>query len=180
MDADRIGVERQDRAVAGNHGSLGDQANGAPDDLRWIVEHGTRPGSRYQSAIRFIRAVREHLGSYAETSRTTRIEQSRFRQAEQHQPAVEGRGGAGNGLGERGVARGHVEQRAMGFHVLKGDAFGGRDTGDSRNLVQDEILGFPGRDAKFPPPKTREIGKARMRADSDAMLPGEPDRLTEY
>ena len=54
----------------------------------------------------------------------------------------------------------HVEQRAVGLHVLHLYAFGRRHSGHSGDLVEDKVLGFLRSDIQLPASEADEVGKA--------------------
>ena len=125
----------------------------------WMTAPGCLPGD--ERAVRLVGAIGERLGGDAQPGGAARLQQLRTGQPEQNQRRIERGDGAGDRAGERGVPRGHVEERAVRLHVLQSDAFGGRHAGDRGDLIEHEILGFLRRHDHLAPAEAGEIGKAR-------------------
>ena len=68
----------------------------------------------------------------------------------------------------------------MRLDVRERGAFGGGNARDGGDLVQDKIFRFPGSDVQFAAAEARQIGKAGMGPDRDAVGPGQPDRRAQY
>lgn len=68
----------------------------------------------------------------------------------------------------------------MRLHVLQAHALRRGHTRDRRNLIQDEILSFAWRDGQIAASEADQIRQPRMRADGDAALLGQPDRVAQH
>jgi len=66
------------------------------------------------------------------------------------------------------------------LHVLQAHALRRRHARDRRDLIQDEILSFAWRDVQVAASEADEIREPRMRADGDAVLFGQPDRVAQH
>jgi hypothetical protein len=66
------------------------------------------------------------------------------------------------------------------LHVLQALAFCRGHTRNRRDLIQDEILSFARRDMQVAASEADEIREPRMRADGDAVLFGQADRVAQH
>ena len=68
----------------------------------------------------------------------------------------------------------------MRFHVLEVQAFRRSHTGDRRDLIENEIFRFARRDLHRAASEADEVRDTRVRADRDAALPGQTNRLAQH
>jgi hypothetical protein len=116
-----------------------------------------------------IGAIGKCLGGDAKAHRPTRRKQRGTGQAEEDQRRIEGQDRARDRLGKPFVCRGHVVKGAVWLDVLKTHAFALRHSGNGRNLVQDQIFRFWGREAHLASSETGEVLETRVRPDGDAV-----------
>ena len=102
----------------------------------------------------------------------------RARQPEQDERRIDGCNRPRRSRRRAPVARRHVVQRAVRLHVLQPDALARRNGGQRANLVERPDPRPRVAAARISRrPKSAEVGKAGMRADRDAVLPRQRDRL---
>ena len=101
-----------------------DHADGARDDLVGIVDHRAGLAPRRQRSVRLVGAIGKPFGGDAQARRPGRLKISEPGRPNRIERRSNGRDGAGDRVGQRGVAHRHVVERAVRLHVLQRDALG--------------------------------------------------------
>ena len=81
-----------------------------------------------------------------------------------------------NGIRQRGVARCHVIERAVRFHVLKTDVLTCGDISQRADLVGHALFDLAGGEPHLATAEAAQIRERRVSANGNTILAGERDR----
>ena len=96
-------------------------------------------------------------------------------EADKNQRGVEVAHRARDRIGQRGIARGHVVQRAVWLHVTQACAGRAHEARQCADLVQGQGVSFAGIDAHLAAAEAHQIRQRHMRADRHPGARGEAD-----
>ncbi|OFW41114.1 MAG: hypothetical protein A3F70_05760 [Acidobacteria bacterium RIFCSPLOWO2_12_FULL_67_14] len=140
MHADRVDLERHDGAVDGLNFAEAHHPECALDDRDRVVDDRARLAARDQRPVRLVGAVGKALTGGPQAGAPAGGHELGFRQAKQDEGRVDQPRRARDGVGQRRIARGHVEERPVRLDMLEPHALGGGHRGKRPYLIHHEVF----------------------------------------
>ena len=179
VDAHRVGVELQHRAVQSHDGAVSGQADGSGHDDVHVVDDGAGLLARHQPSAGVVGTVGEHLVRDPQAKATCRGRHLGAGRGKEDQGPVKRRDRPRERLGEVPIDCRHVEEGAMRLDVLQPGALGSGNARDRGDLIEDEILSLPGGDVHLAAAEAGEIGEPGMGTHGHAVRLRHPDRAAQ-
>lgn len=123
VQADRLRVERHPFARDRAHALAADHLERAREHLVFVVDERARLAARHERAVRAIAAVGEHFFDGDEPRLSRGVDEPAFREPEHRERRIEIVDRRHHRIGDLGLARGLVVQRAVRLHVRDAPAF---------------------------------------------------------
>lgn len=169
VQAHGFGANGDIGAVDGAHALLAHHGQRLVEGDLLVVVQRTRRAALDQRAIGVVAAVGEHFFLHAQAGLARHGDHLAAGEAEEHEVGIVVAYRAHDGLAQLCVAHGHVVERAMRLHMGQLAALCPDDAIERADLVQHVGVNGLGVALHLGTAKVVAIGKARVRADGDAV-----------
>ncbi len=129
--------------------------------------------ARGERAVGPVRAVGEHLAHCRKAEPRGRSDHGAAGERVQHHAAAQVLHRARNRVGELGILRSHVVERAVRLHVMQSHALGAGERFERTGLIEHEVVALLRGNLHRPAPESLQIGQRHMRADRNAVADSE-------